>query len=73
MKAKDLTLEQAKWIEANAIIFKVSLRLTPEQLQGIFDIYNYVYSANKPKTSCGRCVDNVKKAVWSHYQKMNIL
>lgn len=73
MKAKDLTAEQAKWIEANELIFRVSLRLAPEQLNELFAIYNYVFSANKPTTSCGRCVDNVKKAVWGHYQKMNIL
>ena len=73
MKLKDITLEQAKWIEANALIFKVNHRLTPDQLDEVYAIYNYVYSSNKKTTSCGRCLTGVLRDVWGHYQKMNIL
>lgn len=70
---KDLTPEMAKWIESNAIIFRVNQRLTTEQLAELYAIYNYVYGTNKKQTSCGRCLAGVLKAVWSHYQNMNIL
>lgn len=69
MKVKELNQEQMDWVTANQTMFRVSLRLAPEQLNQLFTIYNSITGENKRVTSCGRCVDGVKKTVYGQYQK----
>ncbi len=69
MKIKQLKPHQMAWIQENEIIFRISLRLTQEKLVYLFNIYNSITGENKPVTSCGRCVEGVKKQVWGQFQK----
>ena len=39
------------------------------QLQTVFDIYNRITGENKPVTSCGRCVLNIKKRLKFEIEK----
>ena len=68
MKANQLMPEMMDWIKENETMFKVSLRLTPEQLTTLFYMYNYITGENKKPTSCGRCVENTKKTVYGQYK-----
>lgn len=66
---KDLTEEQMQWIEANEVAFKVSLRLTPDRIQNIFNYYNHITGETKKVSGCGRCIDNTKNLVYAQYKK----
>lgn len=66
---KDLTQEQLNWIKENETVFKISLRLTQDRLQMIFDLHNHITGQNKKTTGCGRCVENTKKLVYGQFKK----
>ena len=73
MKVKELQQHQLDWVTANQTIFRVSLRLNPDQLMRLFNIYNSITGENKKVTTCGRCLEGVKKTVYGQYQKqMNL-
>lgn len=73
MKVRELQQHQLDWVTANQTIFRVSLRLNQEQLVNLFNIYNSITGENKKVTSCGRCLDGVKKIVYGQYNKqMNL-
>ncbi len=60
--------EDYEWLTANLIILQ-NVRMTPEQNTRLFAIYNAITGENKPATSCGRCVMNVKKRIKFEYEK----
>lgn len=45
-----------------------NVRMTPEQVQRVFAIYNAVTGEHKPITSCGRCVHSVKQRLRVEYE-----
>ena len=55
-----MTLEDYTWLDQNQLVL-TNIRMTPEQNTRLFAIYNAITGENKPATSCGRCVLNVKK------------
>ncbi len=63
MKQEDYT-----WLTDNLLILQ-NIRMTPEQNTRLFAIYNAITGENKPTTSCGRCVLNVKKRIKFEYEK----
>ena len=69
MKIKPLQIHQMDWIRNNETIFRVSIKLTQAQLVSLFTIYNAITGENKRITTCGRCLEAVKKQVWAQYQK----
>ena len=42
--------------------------MTNGEAKQLFDIYNRVTGENKPMTSCGRCVYNVKQRLKIEYE-----
>jgi len=63
----NLTEEQMQWIKENETMFRVSLKMSPEKLQMLFDLYNHITGESKRVTGCGRCIDNTKKTVYGQY------
>ena len=60
--------EHIDWIEANPFIFK-NVRIYQDQLEMLFTIFNDITGRNDRVTSCGRCVNNVKKKIKLEYDK----
>ena len=60
--------EDYQWLEANPLVLQ-NTRLTQEQNRRLFSIYNELTGENKPPTSCGRCVQTVKKTLKFYYEK----
>jgi len=69
MKIKPLQDHQMDWVTKNQTIFRVSIRLTEDQLMNLFNIYNSITGENKRITTCGRCLEGVKKQVFGQYLK----
>ena len=69
MKIKPLQDHQMDWVTKNQTIFRVSIRLTEDQLFNLFNIYNSITGENKRVTTCGRCLEGVKKQVFGQYLK----
>ena len=63
MKEKDY-----KWLTDNMKLLG-NVRMTRPELERIFSIYNDITGENKPITSCGRCVLNIKKRLRFEYEK----
>ena len=63
MKEKDY-----KWLTANMKLLG-NVGMTRPELERIFSIYNDITGENKPITSCGRCVLNIKKRLRFEYEK----
>lgn len=61
--------EHIDWIESNPFIFK-NVRVYPEQLEMLFEIFNDLTGRNDKVTSCGRCVSNIKKKIKLEYEKV---
>lgn len=62
MKEKDF-----EWLQANYKLLG-NVRMTNGQAKELFDIYNRTTGENKPLTSCGRCVYNVKQRLKVEYE-----
>lgn len=58
--------EDYKWLSANLKLLG-NVRMTNGQAKQLFDIYNRTTGENKPMTSCGRCVYNVKQRLKIEY------
>ena len=63
-----MTVKDLEWLDANRQILG-NVRMTREQLERVFSIYNSITNENKPITSCGRCVLNIKKRLRFEYEK----
>jgi hypothetical protein len=48
------------------------VRWTVEQQKILFGMYNRITGENKPMTSCGRCVLNIKNRLKFEYAKYKI-
>ena len=65
--------EDQKWLLANYKLLG-NVRMTNAEAIQLFDIYNRTTGENKPITSCGRCVYNIKqrlKIELNIYEKAN--
>jgi len=60
--------EYLDWIENNWVYFG-NVTLNREVVNKLFEIYNSITNENKRPTSCGRCVNNVKKRIVFEYEK----
>jgi len=58
-----------KWLHENIQLLG-NVKCSREQLQRLYDIYNYVSNQNIPISSCGRCVANVKKRLLAEYERI---
>ena len=56
------------WLTANKKLLG-NVGMTRVELVMLFDIYNRITAENKPITSCGRCVLNIKKRLQFEYEK----
>jgi len=59
--------EDYKWLTDNHSLLG-NVRMTQEQARMIYDIYNRITGENKPMSSCGRCVLNIKKRLKIEYE-----
>ena len=64
-----MTQEQQQWVTENRILLTTSRRYSPAELQDIFNLYNSLTGERKKTTSCGRCIENVKKRILFEYDK----
>ena len=62
-----MNTEDYKWLSDNYKLLG-NVRMTTIQAQQMFDIYNRVTGENKPRTSCGRCVYNIKQRLKVEYE-----
>lgn len=56
-----------EWLQANYKLLG-NVSMTNGQAKELFDIYNRTTGENKPMTSCGRCVYNVKQRLKVEYE-----
>ena len=63
-----MTHEEYQWLSASPLVLQ-NTRMTPEQQQMVFKMYNRITGENKPVTSCGRCVMTIKKRLKFEYEK----
>ncbi len=63
-----MTTKDLEWLDANRQILG-NVRMTREQLERVFNIYNSTTNENTPMISCDRCVLNIKKRLRFEYDK----
>ena len=61
-----------EWLEMNLKLLG-NVRMTRPELERMFKIYNDITGENKPITSCGRCVLNIKKRLRIEYEMLQRL
>ena len=59
-----------EWLTNNQKLLG-NVRMARPELERVFSIYNQITKENKPITSCGRCVLNIKKRLKFEYEKRN--
>ncbi len=59
--------EDYKWLTDNHSLLG-NVRMTQDQAKELYDIYNRITRENKPVSSCGRCVLNIKKRLQIEYE-----
>lgn len=64
--------EDYKWLTDNYVLLG-NVRMTQEQAKHIYAIYNRTTGENKPVSSCGRCVLNIKKRLKVEYEIISSL
>lgn len=62
-----MTPEDYNWLTDNFFIFN-NVRLTPEQIARLFQIYSKLDNKLHKPTGCGRCISNAKKRVKIAYE-----
>lgn len=63
-----MTQQEYQYIEQNIYLLG-NVKWNSEQQSVLFGIYNRITGENKPQTSCGRCVLNIKKRLQFEYEK----
>lgn len=58
------------WLTMNLKLLG-NVRMQRPELERLFSIYNDITGENRPITSCGRCVLNIKKRLRFEYEKRN--
>ena len=64
--------EDYKWLTENMKLLG-NVRMTQIEANMVFSIYNRITNENKPQTSCGRCVLNIKKRLRIEYENISRL
>jgi hypothetical protein len=64
-----MTQQDFEWLTENRNIMYVSTRMTREQGQMIFDIYNRIQPKRMEFTTCGSCVRTVINYLKQEYEK----
>ncbi len=62
-----MTNEDYDWLHNNYSLLG-NVRMTQEQAKELYDVYNRITGDNKPVSSCGRCVLNIKKRLKIEYE-----
>lgn len=60
--------EDYEWLKERPHLLG-NVRMARTDLVRLFNIYNEITGENKPITSCGRCVLNIKKRLKLEYEK----
>jgi len=63
-----MTQQDKQWLDQNLKVFG-NVRLTPEEGQMLYAIYNRLTGESKRPTSCGRCVASTKNTVKYYYDQ----
>lgn len=63
--------QEFNYVTANFYLLG-NVRWDKEQQAIMFGMYNRMTNENKPQTSCGRCVNNIKKRIAFEYEKRRI-
>ena len=72
MERETMTPEDFDYLTENIFIFN-NVKLTPEQVARLFQIYSRLDNKDHKPTSCGRCVSNAKKRVKTEYDRLSRL
>jgi hypothetical protein len=62
-----MTNEDYDWLHNNYTLLG-NVRMTQEQAKELYNVYNRITGDNKPVSSCGRCVLNIKKRLKIEYE-----
>ena len=62
-----MTNEDYNWLKDNYVLLG-NVRMTQEQAKELYNVYNRITGENKPVSSCGRCVFNIKKRLKIEYE-----
>ena len=60
--------QEFNYLEQNIYLLG-NVKWNSEQQAKLFGMYNRITGENKPQTSCGRCVLNIKKRLQFEYEK----
>jgi len=63
--------QEYKYLDSNIYLLG-NVKWNSEQQAKLFGMYNRITNENKPQTSCGRCVLNIKKRLQFEYEKRKI-
>ena len=64
-----MTQEDFNWVQQNYNLVAKPSRLNKEESLKLFTIFNSLTGENRRVTSCGRCVELVKKTILHEYNK----
>jgi len=63
--------QEYKYLDSNIYLLG-NVKWNSEQQAKLFGMYNRITNENKPQTSCGCCVLNIKKRLQFEYEKRKI-
>lgn len=62
-----------QWLLQNQPLINHSIRFTPGQIDQFFAAYNSITGENKTKTTCGRCIINMKRRFQTETKKLELM
>jgi hypothetical protein len=67
-----MTPEEFDYLKTNSFIFN-NVKLNPDQVKMLFQIYSRLDGKEHKPTGCGRCIMNAKKRVKQEYDRLSRL
>lgn len=63
-----MNLKDRRWLDEHKHYMYVSSRITKEDTQMIYEIYNRIYGTQKKPNGCGSCMRNTLKQIRTTYE-----
>lgn len=67
-----MTPEDKQWLDDHKSYLYISTRMTSEETQMLYDIYNRLTGLNKKPNGCGSCMRNTVRLITHYYEKYNL-
>jgi hypothetical protein len=69
-----MTREEAiSWAEANPNMLKFNIKMTGEQVNHFFAVYNAITGEGKSITGCGKCIWNMRQRLQVELKKIELM